>query len=651
MMRPREPPIAARTAISRVRPVARASRRLATFAHAMRSTSDDRTDHHVERRADVLHQDVSDRIDAEAVAAAQRVWKLREKLLGRRTHPLLSLRQRDAGLEPRRRLEIVALIGRVGIEPERKPDLRWSTELAEAEFAKHSDDEVRVAAERDRLADGLAIAVEPALPELAAQDHDALAPRTIIVRTERPAGLEWRAEELEEIGADVARAELFREVSPGVIDDAGVERGGLLDDLRLGAPMHELRRGRPGPLPLSRGVHEHHEPVGLRHVHRPQQDGVDDRENGRVGADAERQRGQGGERERRVLAQHPDGQAQVFEERLYMAHRSLVTNPRGDWFASHTTAVEGIFQTRSADWAAIRVQLAGPNPARPRPRIGSSRSCCARLLRLYVQSGSHRSARALMEHTSPSRIGRYVIVRPLGRGGMGSIFLARDPAIDRFVAVKLMREGFEDARRRERFAREAQSIGRMQHQNIVTVFDVGEHEGEPFIAMEYVEGRTLASVIAYEETSLPRKLQIIDELCAGLHHAHRAGIVHRDIKPANIMVDVEGTVKILDFGIARGAAAGLTQSEAILGTLRYMSPEQLANKNVDHRTDIYAMGAVFYELLSGRKAYPGEALSRVLNLIVDAGPEPLSRLCPDVDPDVIAIVDRCLQKDRGPSLS
>jgi hypothetical protein len=250
-----------------------------------------------------------------------------------------------------------------------------------------------------------------------------------------------------------------------------------------------------------------------------------------------------------------------------------------------------------------------------------------------------------MPGANPPRVGRYSIVRRLGQGGMGAVFLARDPVLDRLLAIKLMREGFEDVRRRERFTREAQSIGRMHHPNIVTVFDVGEHEGEPFIAMEYVEGRTLATVIAEEETSLTRKLQIVDEVCAGLHYAHRTGIVHRDIKPGNIIVDTEGTVKILDFGIAIGSAAGLTQSGVIMGSLNYMSPEQLSNTSVDHRTDIFALGAVFYELLSGRQAFAGGTPGQVVNLIVREGPEPLLQLCPELDPHVIAIVNRCLQRD------
>src|SRR5262245_59977916 len=152
----------------------------------------------------------------------------------------------------------------------------------------------------------------------------------------------------------------------------------------------------------------------------------------------------------------------------------------------------------------------------------------------------------------PTQIGRYQVVRRLGEGGMGAVFLARDPAIDRDVAIKLMRTGFDVTDLRDRFTREAKSIGRLHHPNIVTVFDVGEHDGEPFIAMEYVEGQTLAKVIANAmAVPLAQKLGYIDGLFDGLQYAHRTGIIHRDIKPANVMVGVDGGIKILDFGIAR----------------------------------------------------------------------------------------------------
>jgi TPR repeat protein/predicted Ser/Thr protein kinase len=251
--------------------------------------------------------------------------------------------------------------------------------------------------------------------------------------------------------------------------------------------------------------------------------------------------------------------------------------------------------------------------------------------------------------SGPASIGRYQVIRTLGEGGMGAVYLALDPAIDRQVALKLMRAGFNTGSLRERFAREARAVGRLHHPNIVTIFEFGEHQGEPFIAMEYVEGDTLSSLIGRSDVSLSQLVGLMDGLCAGLHYAHRAGIIHRDIKPVNVMVDTEGIVKILDFGIARAAALSLTQAGTqpgtVLGTLNYMSPEQLSGKAIDQRTDIFAVGAVFYELLAGRQAFPGDIDSGILQLILLTGPTPLAQLRPDLDPGLVAIVNRCLERD------
>src|ERR1700683_472962 len=250
--------------------------------------------------------------------------------------------------------------------------------------------------------------------------------------------------------------------------------------------------------------------------------------------------------------------------------------------------------------------------------------------------------------SGPASIGRYQVIRTLGEGGMGALFLPPDPPIDRQVARKLMRAGFNSGSLRERFAREARAVGRLHHPNIVTIFEFGEHQGEPFIAMEYVEGETLSSLIGRPGVSPSEIVGLMDGLCAGLHYAHRAGIIHRDIKPVNVMVDTEGIVKILDFGIARAAALSLTQSGTqpgtVLGTLNYMSPEQLAGKAIDQRTDIFAVGAVFYELLAGRQAFPGDIDSGILQLILLTGPAPLAELRPDLDPALVAIVNRCLER-------
>jgi serine/threonine protein kinase len=239
-----------------------------------------------------------------------------------------------------------------------------------------------------------------------------------------------------------------------------------------------------------------------------------------------------------------------------------------------------------------------------------------------------------------------VIIDRLGQGGMASLYLARDPAIDRLVAIKVLREGFDTEELRERFAREARSAGRLRHANIVTVFDVGEWEGEPFIAMEYIAGETLAQLIRRNAPiALRRKLELLEALCSGLGYAHQAGVVHRDIKPANIMVDTEGALKILDFGIARAGDSAMTQAGMLVGTLNYMSPEQVLGQPVDHRSDIFAVGAVCYEFLTHRQAFPGNLQTGILHRILNIDPEPLGKLAPDIDPDLASIIARALEKD------
>jgi serine/threonine protein kinase len=257
-----------------------------------------------------------------------------------------------------------------------------------------------------------------------------------------------------------------------------------------------------------------------------------------------------------------------------------------------------------------------------------------------------------MSITAPKKIGRYQILNHLESGGMGAVYLARDPAIDRLVAIKLLREGFDSAELRARFLREARSAGRLQHVNIVTIFDVGEHQKRPFIAMEYLEGETLQEVIRRRALlTVGRKLQLMDELCAGLQYAHAGGIVHRDIKPSNVMLAGDGVLKVLDFGIARindaSGSSSYTQAGALMGTLNYMAPEQMIGlPDVDARADMFSAGAVFYELLTYKQAFPGGLDSGIMHKIIDASPEPAEKVDPTLDPDLIAIVNRCLEKSR-----
>ena len=245
----------------------------------------------------------------------------------------------------------------------------------------------------------------------------------------------------------------------------------------------------------------------------------------------------------------------------------------------------------------------------------------------------------------PAVIGRYEVERLLGEGGMGVLYLARDPVIDRHVALKLLRVNGEDLRRR--LMREAQSAGRLQHPNVVTVYDVGDHDGQLYIAMEYIDGDTLATLIRDDVPfSVIRKLDIVDEIADGLGYAHQRGIIHRDIKPANLMISRGGLVKVLDFGIARLShrESGEIDGPTLIGTPAYMAPEQLEGAEVDARSDIYAVGLVMYELFSGRRAFAGATTADVLQQVLAAQPTPIERLVPDIDPDLAKVIARAMAR-------
>jgi serine/threonine-protein kinase len=252
----------------------------------------------------------------------------------------------------------------------------------------------------------------------------------------------------------------------------------------------------------------------------------------------------------------------------------------------------------------------------------------------------------MLQKNTPQAIGRYEVIERVGRGGMGVVYLGRDPQIGRPVAIKLLRVTDDDIR--ERFLQEARSAGRLKHPNIVTVYDFGEYDDQPYIVMEFVEGTTLAEVIR-ERSFVPlrRKLELIEALASGLDYAHNRGVVHRDVKPANLMIDAEGALRILDFGVARVADSSLTLARAVVGTPNYMSPEQVEGRPVDRRSDIFAVGLVMYELLSYRQAFGGDTVHHVMDAIVRSAPVPLSTLCPDVDPGLVGIVDRAIAKDAN----
>ncbi|MEO5819159.1 MAG: serine/threonine-protein kinase, partial [Vicinamibacteraceae bacterium] len=250
----------------------------------------------------------------------------------------------------------------------------------------------------------------------------------------------------------------------------------------------------------------------------------------------------------------------------------------------------------------------------------------------------------------PHTIGRYEILGSIGSGGMGTLLRARDPKIGgRTVAIKLLKEGLDNDEIRRRFMQEANAAGVLEHENIVRIFDVGEQDGEPFIAMEYIDGETLSMWIRRKEpATVSRKLRLLEELCDGLAYAHSFNIIHRDIKPANLMVEKRrGRLKILDFGIAKLADSGITNAGALIGSFNYMSPEQVRGLPIDHRSDIFSCGAVMYELLSYRQAFPGGLGDGVLGRIAEQPAPRLRQTVPDADPEVEGIINKALDKDPG----
>jgi len=245
-------------------------------------------------------------------------------------------------------------------------------------------------------------------------------------------------------------------------------------------------------------------------------------------------------------------------------------------------------------------------------------------------------------------IGRYQLLERLGQGGMGVVYRALDTLLERTVAVKVISAPIDqNADLRERFFREARSAGQLSHRNIITIHDLGEHEGQPYLAMEFLEGQDLlARMASSQRLSLRRKLDIAIEICEGLDYAHVHGVVHRDIKPANIFVTDGGVVKILDFGLARLVTSELTRSNMMMGTLNYMAPEQIRGERVDHRADIFSTGVVLYELLSGKRAFEGDSFASTLYKILQEAPRPLHEMDATLPSEMIQIVDRALAKPR-----
>ncbi len=249
------------------------------------------------------------------------------------------------------------------------------------------------------------------------------------------------------------------------------------------------------------------------------------------------------------------------------------------------------------------------------------------------------------------KAGRYELLEELGRGAMGVVYKAQDPVIGRTVAVKTMRlseEGTGMTRTElvTRFQTEARAAGLLTHPNIVVVFDAGEEEGLFYIIMELVEGRSLQALLdAQQSFPLPRVLRLMEQACSALEYAHQHNVVHRDIKPANLMLLPDDTLKITDFGTAKILQFGTTQTAQVVGTPSYMSPEQVKGKAVDGRSDVFSLGVILYELVTGEKPFPGQNVTTVIYKIVNEDPIAPRELDSSVHPGLSYVITRALAKE------
>jgi len=267
--------------------------------------------------------------------------------------------------------------------------------------------------------------------------------------------------------------------------------------------------------------------------------------------------------------------------------------------------------------------------------------------------------RAVEEMTLVNQtISHYKIVSKIGAGGMGEVYCAHDSRLDREVAIKLLPADFaNDQERLRRFEQEAKATSALNHPNILSVYDIGEHEGSPFIVSELLEGGELRERLDEMPIPLRKVIEYAQQIVSGLSAAHEKGVVHRDLKPENVFITKDDRVKILDFGLAklRGAKSdesnsddatrkAITNPGVVMGTVGYMSPEQVRGQTTDHRSDIFSFGAILHEMITGRRAFRRETMAETMTAILKEEPEELSATNPNINPALERIVSRCLEK-------
>ena len=366
------------------------------------------------------------------------------------------------------------------------------------------------------------------------------------------------------------------------------------------------------------------------------------------------------ERWQRLLADFEAAAAMSDEERRAFLATRRVEDPAGAAELERLLAADTGSRVLDTDPQLLLDELGLPQPAEPAAAADAPPSYD---LDPTVGGISPRSPASGV----PALIGRYQVLERIGRGGFGDVYRGFDPVLKRAVAIKTCLA--DEPAVRQRFVREAELAARLVHPNIVTVHDFGADGEVPYLVQELLPGEDLAQRLARggrgkrgdakgphgqradaaADLSLAQKLRFLLDVAAGLAHAHAAGVVHRDVKPGNLRLLPDGRVKILDFGIARDLAAGsvLTGDDKAIGTLAYMAPEQARGELPDARADVHGWGAVAYELLSGRRAVPGNSPAAMIFRLLDSAPPPLREVAPETPAELAALVDRCLEREAA----